>query len=280
MADIYCSHFEYGGKKSSDYDLIISNVGTERNVSLAGTFNKMTVFNKRDKKAYLIDDDYTESPVTFDVDITTSDGATLTKAERREIEKWLFNKHNYRKLYFDRDDDWENELYTTDGGSNVYRMYLNCRFLYPEKLEYNGGIIGYKATLECDSMMFWQDPMTTTISGTSGIVTIDTDIDDYVYPEVTIRVGSTGGDIIIVNQTDSSSRITKFIGVSANEQIIMKGNINYLSSNMDSGGQTGSGIYEKFINANFVRLLDGENNISLTGDIASVTFKWQNRRFM
>ena len=281
MAELYCLDFEYGGHSSSDYNLILANVGTERITSLAGGFAKMTVFDKRNKKAYLIDDNYAESPITYDVDIVTKDGSTLSYAERRAIEKWLFNKHNYRKLYFDGVGP---EYYTVGPQSKRFRYYLNCRFLFPEKLEYNGGIVGYKVTMECDSMMFWQDPMTYKTANKDAsaqfTVTIDTDIDDYVYPDVTIEIGSEGGEITVVNQSDSSSRITKFVGVSANEKIVMKGDINYISSNADDDSQVGSSIYEKFINTNFIRMLDGANTFTTTGDVKSITLTWQNRRFL
>ena len=54
-------------------------------------------------------------------------------------------------------------------------------------LEYNGGIAGYRATLEVDSGLWWQDPVTYTYQlnhssasqGSTITVNVDTDIDDY-----------------------------------------------------------------------------------------------------
>lgn len=74
----------------------------------------------------------------------------IEPSERRAIEKWLFNKREYCKLYLDMADDLYGETFEYIDGIRK-RNYLNCRFINPEKLEYNGGIVGYKATLEADS---------------------------------------------------------------------------------------------------------------------------------
>lgn len=277
MSDLYGSHFEYGGVSSRSYDLIIANIESARNISLAGEKSSVTVFNKNEKKRYLIDDDYSTSPLSFEMEIVTDDGRCLDQQERRKIEKWLFGHRDYRKLYWDIDDDCDSELYEFLNG-NTLRLYLNCRMLNPTKLEYNGGIVGYKFTLEADSNMFWQDPISTTYnvdnstSGSSSVVDIeiDTDIADYVYPKVTITMGSTGGDVTISNNTDDETRLTKFVGVSANATIIMKGEINLIS------GQ----YYEKFQHRNFIRLLDGVNKLTVIGNVKTIKIEYAARRLM
>lgn len=275
MADFYGSHFEYGGVLSRQYGLIIAVVETKRNAQLSGKVAAKTIFSRAANKRYLITDDMTGSPLSFDVEIVTDNERGIEQSERREIEKWLFNRHEYRKLYFDMTDDCFDEMSELVDGIRK-RLYLNCRFINPERLEYNGGIVGYKATLEADSNMFWQDAITKTItlSNTSSTSTavisvdVDTDIDEYTYPKVTFTLGNAGGDVIISNNTDDSTRLTKFVGLSANDTVVMKGELNYIS------GQ----FYQKFSTRNFVRLLDGQNNLTVKGNIVSVTFEFQNRR--
>ena len=82
----------------------------------------------------------------------------------------------------------------------AHRRYLRCRFINPEKLEYNGGIVGYKFTLEADTGYWVEDPITYSYSlnqaagSTSNVsFTPDTDTDTYIYPSVTVTSGSTGG---------------------------------------------------------------------------------------
>ena len=275
MADIYGSHFEYGGVSSRQYDLIIVNADTSRMVQLYGEKEGVTIFSKIANKRYLIDDDYSSSPLTFDVEIMTDSDRCLEPAERRQIEKWLFNKKSYRKLYMDIADDERGETYEYING-DMKRNYLNCRLVNPEKLEGNGGIVGYKATLEADSNMFWQEPIEQQFDVNNGsassvsnvTVTIDTDLEEYIYPVVTIRMGNAGGDVIIANNSDDSTRQTKFVGLGGLATVVMKGELNYVS------GQ----YYEKFAGRNFIRLLDGVNTFTITGNVESITFEYSARR--
>lgn len=275
MADIYGSHFEYGGVLSRQYGLIIATVNAGRMSKLNGDISGSTVFSKIAQKRYLVGDDMSSSSLSFDVEIITDTGRCIEQRERRSIEKWLFNRCNYRKLYLDMSDDCFGDTVELVGGVRK-RLYLNCRFVNPEKLEYNGGIVGYKATLEADSNMFWQDAIEKTFTvnnanaSTTSIISIDvdSDIDDYIYPKVTFTLGSVGGNVIFINNTDDSTRFTKFVGLSANATITMKGELNYIS------GQN----YEKFSTRNFIRLLDGTNNITVQGNVRTVKVEFQNRR--
>ena len=406
MADIYGSHFEYGGVDSATHGMIIANVETERFTQVAGTISGVTIFNKKNKKNYLIDDDYSESPVSFEVDIVTDDDRPLTRSEQREIENWLFNRHNYKKLYVDDavgcinkstamlsyykmkisgsvdgvsnislsvvDNDPTATLrvsFTLSGSSSSYnfnvngravaitstsdvytlpisniypdaydkpntviiakgneemtikcsvlscigdilssaestaqqkstanelfqrhasmgsseyvngslkRMYLNCRFINPYRLEYMSGTVGYRVTLEADSGYWWQDPVTYTFAlnhtvdgdRTRIIVPVDSDIDDYTYPTVTITMAQAGETVNIINNTDSDTRQTIFTNLSGGSHIVLKGDINYVS------GQ----FYAKFYQQNFPRLLNGNNSIDVVGGISSISFTFNNRR--
>ena len=277
MADIYCCHFEYGGVSSKTYGLHFVNVGTERFINIQGQISGVNIFNKRSKRNYLVDTDYSSSPISYDIDIVTDDERTLDILEQKAIERWLFNRAKNMKLYIEPADDiecgtydkyqivtsrpnsgqevgvvylvkssgttytakrWNGDAYedmpnviipasgttmteatgasgTTitptitseftrmDGNQNTivaHRRYLRCRFINPEKLEYNGGIVGYKVTLEADTGYWVEDPVTYSYSvgqsagSTSNIsLTPDTDTDTYIYPRVTVVSGSSGG---------------------------------------------------------------------------------------
>lgn len=277
MADIYGSHFEFGGITSRQYGLVIANLNTSRWTQLSGSSHGITIYNRNANRKYLIDDDYSDSPITFDIDIVTEGGRTLEVAEKRQIEKWLFNCRNYRRLYFDSADDLTGETYEFVNGI-VVRNYLNCRFINPERIEGNGGTVGYKVSLEADSNMFWQDEVVKEFSVNNGasdisttvVVDVDTDFYDYIYPKVTITVGSVGGNITVVNNSDDSSRQTTFVGMSPYSSVVMKGELNYVSGD----------YYSKFSGRNFIRLLDGENKFMVLGDIDKIKFEYAARRMM
>ena len=277
MADIYGSHFEYGGISSREYDLIIANLNTSRMTRMCTHGDGVTKYNKAANRFIFIDEDKSDSKVSFDIEIVTASGRCLEHSECRKIEKWLFCNSGYRKLYFDMADDTLITMYEYIDGV-MYRNYLNCRLINPEKLEYNGGVVGYKATLEADSDMFWQDAITKRYTVNNGSVdastnvtiNVDTDAAGYIYPKVKIIMGKSGGNILICNHTDDSSRLTEFVDVLQNATITMNGELNYIS------GQ----YYEKFSNRHFIRLLDGENNLTIRGDVSTIEFEYSARRMM
>jgi len=101
-------------------------------------------------------------------------------------------------------------------------------------------------------------------------VDVDTDLNDYIYPDVTIEVGSEGGDIIIYNATDDATRFTEFSSVPPSTTFTMKGSINHITNNM----------YPYFTSRNFIRLVNGRNNFFMYGDISKITFSFNNRKYM
>lgn len=272
------SYFVYNGTSSRQYGLVFANANTDRLLAMIGEVGSVKVYNKSGKRNYFIGESFEDSPLVFDIEVVTDDDKGLDIYTRREVEKWLFRQTDYRKLYLDIACDPFGETYEIIDGEQK-QLYLNCRFTNPEKLESNGGIVGYKFTVECDNRMAWQDPVTYEYTfdstgetfNTVITVDVDTDISDYVYPKVVITMGSTGGDIIITNLTDDSTRTTSFVGLTQNITFTMKGEgINYVSGDN----------YLKFSSRNFIRLLDGENQISLYGDIAGISFEFQNQRYI
>jgi hypothetical protein len=217
---------------------------------------------------------FTVAPGGFDAEIVMDSEEVINRFMRREIEKWLFHQRDYCKLYTDMDCDIYGEAYELVNGVQK-RLYLNCRFVNPEKIESASGLIGYRFTVECDSCMAWQDAVMYeySLSGSSSTITVnvDTDLRDYVYPKVTIQTGSSGGNIQIINFTDDSTRSTAFVSLSPNITLTMRGDgINYISGD----------YYQRFSNKNFIRLLDGENTLNITGDVRKITFEFQNRRYL
>lgn len=270
------NYFEYNGISSRKYGLIFAHIKTKPFESLIGETETTVLFNKRNKKNYIIDEKYDKAHISFQAEVVTAEDHSIDIFERREIEKWLFHKHNYGKLYVDMDSDDNGETYEYVEGVQK-RLYLNCRLLNPEKIEVASRFIGYRFDVECDSCMAWQDKTVCSFNydaystSASPNVIVDTDLDDYVYPRVIITTGSSGGDITIINISDDATRATSFVGLMPNHQIIMNGDgVNYISGD----------DYSRFSNKNFIRLLDGENNFSIIGNVSGISFEFQNRRYL
>ena len=276
--DLSGCYFEYNGITSRKYGLIFANVKTEQFLKLGGDIQQNTIFNKNSKRNIIIGESFKDSPIKFSAEIIADNDRTINHFERRKIEKWLFHCRDYNKLYVDLECDTYGETFEIINGVQK-RLYLNCRFINAEKIEGNGGLAGYRFSVECDSCMAWQDPIvceyeienTSSVSSSTISVNVDTDLRDYIYPKVTILTGSIGGDIQIINNSDSSTRATSFVSLSPNTTITMNGDgINYISGDH----------FMKFNNKNFIRLLDGENTLFITGNIRKITFEYQNRRYL
>ena len=277
MPDIYGSHFEFGGRMSRTYNLWIANISTKRFLQLHGRVDGVTVYNRAQNKRHLVGNSYSNSPVSFDVEIITLDGHGLEKDERREIEKWLFQPNMYQKLYIDVVDDPDGEFSEMIDGERK-RLYLNCRFTNPEKIEFNGGIIGYQATLETDSGYWWQDPVTKTFTlnqSDSQANTIsfftDTDIAGFTFPRVTIVVGAQGGAISLTNVSSGSyanAITTNLTNTTPGSTIILDGSTGYINGSN----------YQRFLGWRFPRIYDGENVFQVAGSVNTISFKFQNRR--
>lgn len=338
MVDIYGSHFEYAGVSSRKYGLIIANAETKRNTNLSGSIKGVTVFNKATKSVSLVDNDYSGSPVSIDIEIVTDDAQPIGRSEMREIEKWLFNRANYRKLYLDEHDDIYGETYEIIDGEQK-RLYLNCRFVNPSRLEYNNGVIGYKATMEADSGYWWQDAIIRTFENGDGStiasvgegassswkinISVDTDIDDYVYPVITFTTGNSGGNVMMFNLSDESDELQDEIHQAASDFTSAFASISSLTTylekiqamvealdtfvksiskarmvalvnippqttiRVDSRINSVLGPAESQYNAlgnlvhrSFPRLVDGDNEFFIVGDVETVTAEYQNRRML
>ena len=272
--DLYGCHFEYAGDFSRKYGLYIANVDTERNVSITGKSKSISAYNKRNQLKHDLGNVYTDAPLTFDMEVVSD---YLIQGElRRKIQKWLFNQKGFQKLYIDRADEICDEVFDFERGV-PRRTYLNCKFVNPEKIEGNGGIVGFRFTVECDSHLAWQDPIRKKFSFPGGVessnqveIVVDTDMDDFTYPRITIRTGASGGSVYIINKTDDSERSTSLSDLSANTQYVLNGTYNFVSDD----------LYEHFIDRNFPRLLDGKNAILVSGDVVALEVEWQNKRYL
>lgn len=240
-------HFIYAGVSSRQYSLRFANFETSEKLQLNGSFSAATVFNSRNERKYIVANKYEDSALAFEVEILNDKERALSVGEQREIARWLFNKNDYNKLYIDMADDIGGETYEIIGGK-VKQFYLNCRFINPVKVWGNGGIVGYRCSVECDSYMLWQDAISVTKSLSTGDNTfklnINSDGEDYIYPKVTFKINESGGELRIINRTDDESRITSFKALTPEITFSMNSETNFI---------TGEN-YLKFHDKNFIRL--------------------------
>lgn len=272
-------YFTYGDFSSRMYGIIFAHVESSILSDMSGKISSSSVFNARKKVNYFTGNDYSSSPVSFEAEIVQESASAILEEERRAIEKALFNAPIYKKLRADLlNGGIESSLNVFDG-LRASRMYFNCRMVNPSRIMNDRDeTIGYKFTVECDSAYMWEDEASVSfsaedISDGNGIIHVsaDSDMQDYIYPTVTFTVGSTGGDITFQNNTDDSERLTTFKDVTHNTQIAMDGCRCMITPEEN---------YSKFYAKNFIRLLDGDNSIAVTGDVSTVKFAFCNRSYI
>ena len=263
MIDLYGCYFKYGDFDSIVYNIGITNIETDRMKVLQSVQNVNTVRNKRNHKFLATKVAYDEAPISFEIEITTLDGSIINPMYIPMIERSLFNQRTFLPLY--------PYIGTLD---NTSMLHINCIFTEGERIDTDGGIIGYKLVVTADSVMAWSEPIEETIiidgQSDSFTIKVDSDLNDYIYPEVTFMTGSTGGDITIYNNSDNAERFTSFTNLPAETTFVMRGDINHLSNDM----------YQFFSDRNFIRLLDGDNNFFVVGDLQSISFNFNNRKFL
>lgn len=265
MFDLRGCHFNYAGFDSSLYDLVFAHMDTEKTPIIKGTQAVNSIQSKKNHKHYLTSVSYEDEQVIYDAEIFTYDAQPIGESFLTEVERALFGKNTFGKLY------------PIDSYYIEPKYYINCIFLNPERIETEAGVVGYKFSLVTDSVMAWETEQTQTFtfanttSGTKTFtVNVDTDIDDYTYPTVKFTMGSTGGNVSLYNNSDDSTRLTSFEGVSALQTFTMDSSINHLSNNM----------YQRFSDRNFIRLLNGENNFAFTGNVTSIEVTFNNRVYI
>lgn len=162
-------------------------------------------------------------------------------------------------------------------GSEIKRQYLECVFANPQKIEYSEGTVGWRCTCICSSTMAIQEDVELTISSFNSDITldVDTDIDDYVYPYLVITCTNASSEttVTITNKTDNN-RAMQIKDATAGVVLYADCAMGTIINNAETE------YYNKLVNQHFLRLLPGVNTISVTGNVESIKFTWQNARWM
>lgn len=250
------NYFRFDGTLSKQYDLRIVNIDTKTTGLLLDQERKYINTNLQSGTTFHTLGRKITDPFSFDIEIYTQNG--LSMLQQRQIEKWLFDRMQYKKL----------EIINKDYAD----IYYNCRLIKPELNNYFG-MMGYKCTVVGDSPWAWENEKTVSYS----IVTVPSVLsftnisdDEYVMiPKLVITCGTTGGTISLTNITDSNNLI-QFTGLSENE-IITIDKYGQMSSS------TGNSRYDNW-NGHRLNLVSGVNQLSVNGNISKVDIIYQNVR--
>ena len=215
----------------------------------------------RKPKVYLLGVKHGEN-LEFDVSFRSE--RELTTADLNLIQKWLFGHQSYRQLQIIQYD--------------MDTIYFNCFLTNPTVFRAGNLIKGVNATVVCDSPFGWtftkalsNDYVDTDVSDIIVFNNLSDD-NDYMYPETIITMNDSGGDLTVTNSNDND-RIFSFTGLSADEVVTIKNDLNIISS---STGLRRLGLFNK----NWFRLVQGINSLSIEGNISNFTINYQFARKM
>lgn len=259
--------FIYDGINSVSYGLTILNVYETPTKQISGTLTYETegynngVHNIIKKASY--------EPYSFVIEIISE--KIITEEKLTEINCWLFNRLQYKKLFI------LSHEYTN--------IYYNCILSNPEKYDFCGkdgfGCYGFKATVLCENPWAYEGPYTLTYSAetlASTFIFINHSEDPgYLYPEIKLDVGATSGDIKIKNISDNEREViitdlSDGIENYSGESLYIDSRKCTIESSLDRN------VYGHLYLKRFPRFIPGENKLSVTGDVSNLSITYKKAR--
>lgn len=254
--------FSFDGIPSETYNVLISSESGDTSINSS---NNITIYDEsiyRKSVPYFYGSSQSEV-LTFPIQIFSPVGDGIDAPVGSKISSWLFGQSSYKRL----------QLIQCDMDS----VYFNCFLLNPQTRRVGNKIVGYSATVQCDSPYAWEFEKSETYTYTTEIVDDDvifsnfSDNHDYLYPSLVITMNTFGGDVTITNSSDDD-REFEITGLAAGEVLTVNNDLGILTSSLDIR-RLGN------FNKNFFRLVQGKNEFNIYGNVASVvmTYSFQRR---
>lgn len=267
---LFVNNFEYDGIKSAKYGLFFGHVDTERLKKICGdiTYNQAYYPSLNRQEIHGTTKD--EFPLSFELEIISAEPISYWSA--KEIKNWLFNSPTYKKLYASRVKDKTIEKINGE----EKRRYVECVFTNPEAMFYADGLHGWKCTCTLSSGWAFQDEIEITYTDFTENITIPVDSDngDYIYPTFTFSADATINPIspTIINTSDNN-RAMEIKDIPAQTEVYVDSAVGTITDN------TGTSLYPNLVDQKFLRLVNGDNVLQISG-ISELTIKYQNVRFI
>lgn len=253
----YGRTFVFDGVPSENYSLTISSGSSgEETTNLPGDVKLYTEKIFRRTNEFLLGVEIApvlEFPVSF-----MTDNEELTAKDLEITSKWLFGKRNYCKLKIMQED--------------MQDVYFDCFLLSPKIVRVGNIVRGVTAQVYCKDAWAVTDSKSTTYTFTPPVVSqtiIHNNLSDdsgYVYPNMVITAGDSGGTITLTNTSDAN-RVFQFLALQGNEVLTVNNSLQIITSS------TGLRRLSNF-NKNFFRLKSGRNAITVNGEISSLVISY------
>lgn len=183
----------------------------------------------------------------FSMTILNKHGGYYTPMEIQLIQGWLFGRIKPNKFI----------IYDDCGEEHNYECWL----ISPEKIKIGYNVIGWNFIVRCTSTYSLTDLKTETINCLSDTNIIKyrnrSSVEDYVYPEMNIKLDNNTSSIEIINKSDNN-RIFRISNVRKGEEIYVNNDLGYMDT------KSGDNILDNF-NLDYFRVVNGINDLTING---------------
>ena len=255
----YALSYQFNNIPSETFNLKISGVDASGTSSSMGSSSMEILSQKifRRPTPYLLGMTPAEV-LSFDVEIISPE--EIDSETFQLIQKWMFSERKYQKLLIFQPD--------------MANVYFNCIFNDPQTIRIGNKIIGFTATVVCDSPFGYEFEKSvnytyTTATVDSNVIFYNSsnDTGNYLYPNFIITMNEFGGSVTITN-SDDSNRVFQFLTMLPLEVITIN------NGNQTISSSTGLRRLSNF-NKNFMRLVPGLNHLRLQGNFSNIQMTTQ-----
>ena len=253
---IWGKSFIFNGVPSEIYDLRFFDFDPPNpaNSPSGGTVSIMEEWLYRREKPYFYGRYYQES---LEFDMVVGSYSYIDGASRDAIQTWLVGRSSYLPLRIVQDD--------------ISDIVYNVIFTQSTKIDVGGLNYAIMLHAKCDRPWAVSYPAATTITNSSASSIYTTNFDfvngstysGYNKPTITFTMGTLGGNLSIVNASDSDRNFA-FTDLAANEIITVDNDRGIITS-------SGSSLRMANFNKNFFRAIQGINDLTVSGSIVSLT---------
>lgn len=252
------SNFIFNGQSSKDFGVICVKFGTQSGEKITSGGNETELNIGKTPKSndfYIIDQQYS-NPLSFSFQIINTNQKSITSVEERMLNKWLLKRGQYFDFKID-DDRFRNIVFQVNISN-------------PKLIEV-GEVYGMEYTVTCKNSYGLTPTITKQFNVTSPNqeirVYVDTDEDDYIYPDLVITK-NTNGNLSITNAADVPNRVFTINNLVNNEIITINGSLPDIKTSVSSHA-----VWNDF-SKYWIRLTDGVNILTVSSTCSiSISFK-------
>lgn len=240
---IICVRFD----SMSGADIVSGEGETELNISKTPRSNKFKILSQ----------EYTK-PLSFTFQIINDDGSNIDEVKERSIKKWLCKRGKFIKFQMDDDRFYDTEFEVNISNPQIIKVI---------------DVVGMEFTVTCNAP-FGYSPIIKKKCDITSInqqikLNINNDIEDYIYPNMTI-IANASGNLTISNSTEVGTRVFTIKNLVVGETITIEGELPHISSSISHD------VWTDF-NKNWLRFVDGINMLAFS-NLCTVTISYREPR--